>query len=315
MKRSIRWFRGGERRRSTPISAMADDDRGWFPTLWQIHGSVVPAILPRVLFCAGFSAIVSLLNQIGLSLVPLPLAGLIPSIVLGLLLVFRTNTAYDRFWEGRKLWGTINNDSRNLARQIWHGIETTDAAAEAEKITAVRVVAAFAYALKDHLRQAPITSEALNLVPEAIVPEIQAGQHRPLILAFWLERYFQAQYKLGHLAINRLISLTQLLNVLVSSAGGCERILRTPMPFAYAIHLRQLLMIYCLLLPLEWVTKYGWWSVPLSSLIAFALFGIEEIGEEIENPFGHDPNDLPLDVICGNLARNLEEMIALRDKF
>jgi putative membrane protein len=229
-------------RRSPAIATLAHDDRAWFPTLWQIRGSVVPAILPRVLVCSGVAALVAALHQGGWSPVALPLAGLIPSIVLGLLLVFRTNTAYDRFWEGRKLWGTVTNESRNLARQIWWAIAAPDADAVATKVVAVRTVAAYAYALKAHLRQAPLDLDAEAYLPAAIAPTFATVQHRPLVLAAWLEQYLQTQVEQGHLDRYQRGLLTQSLNALVNSTGGCERILRTPMPYAYAIHLRQLLL-------------------------------------------------------------------------
>ena len=93
--------------------------------------------------------------------------------------------------------------------------------------------------------------------------------------------------------------------------GGCERILKTPMPLAYAIHLKQLLLIYCLLLPFQMVDKLGFWTGAIVALISFTLFGIEEIGLEIENPFGYDANDLPLDAICNTMKRNIEDLITL----
>jgi putative membrane protein len=105
--------------------------------------------------------------------------------------------------------------------------------------------------------------------------------------------------------------MQELLNEMVNAMGGCERILKTPMPLAYAIHLKQLLLLYCLTLPFQFVSELSWWTGAIVALISFTLFGIEEIGIEIENPFGRDPNDLPLDTICQTMLRNIEDLMTL----
>ncbi len=105
---------------------------------------------------------------------------------------------------------------------------------------------------------------------------------------------------------------TALLDKMVDSLGACERILKTPMPMAYAIHLKQLLLIYCLLLPLQMVGEIGYWTGPIVGLVSFTLFGIEEIGLEIENPFGLDDNDLPLDEICRTMGKNVQHLMQLK---
>jgi putative membrane protein len=109
--------------------------------------------------------------------------------------------------------------------------------------------------------------------------------------------------------------LQNLLNNLVDTLGACERILRTPMPLAYAIHLKQLLLLYCLLLPFQVVDELRWWTAPAVALVSFTLFGIEAIGVEIENPFGTDPNDLPLDTICDTIERNIEDLISIEPHY
>ncbi|NER81664.1 MAG: hypothetical protein F6K42_19290, partial [Leptolyngbya sp. SIO1D8] len=117
-----------------PINSPLFDRRPWFQTLFQWQGSVIPAILPRTLFCAGFSLLIAALYAAGIPVALTPLGSLVPSIVLGLLLVFRTNTAYERFWEGRKQWGTLVNTSRNLARQMWVAIQENE---ESDRITKI----------------------------------------------------------------------------------------------------------------------------------------------------------------------------------
>jgi putative membrane protein len=131
----------------------------------------------------------------------------------------------------------------------------------------------------------------------------------PLEIAFWVGEYLQHQYNRNCVNVYQLTTLQKLVDDLVDILGGCERILKTPMPLAYAIKLKQLLLIYCLLLPFELVGGLGWWTGPILAFLSLILLGIEEIGAEIEEPFGHDPNDLPLDVICATILRNVEDLI------
>ena len=105
--------------------------------------------------------------------------------------------------------------------------------------------------------------------------------------------------------------MQKLLDMLVDNLGACERILKTPMPLAYAIHLKQLLLLYCFLLPFQIVANLHWWTGLISALLSFTLLGIEAIGLEIENPFGYDENDLPLDAICKTMRLNIDDLISL----
>lgn len=285
--------------------------RSWFRFAFQIRGSVIPAILGRTLLCGVFGGLVSVLHHLGLP-VSLPvLASVIPNIVLGLMLVFRTNTAYERFWEGRKLWGSIINTTRNLARQIWVVVLEEDRQDRVEKIAILHLLVAFAVATKLHLRQAPVNDELQSLLSLPQYNKLKTMNNPPLEIAFWIQDYLQKQCYRKCLGDYQLITLQDLLNKLVDYLGGCERILKTPIPLAYAIHLKQLLLIYCLTLPFQFVSQLEWWTAPIVALMGFTLFGIEEIGIEIENPFGCDPNDLPLDQICETMKRNIEDLMTL----
>jgi putative membrane protein len=133
----------------------------------------------------------------------------------------------------------------------------------------------------------------------------------PLEVAFWISDYLQQQYKRNHINSYQLASMQKLLDMLVDNLGACERILKTPMPLAYAIHLKQLLLLYCFLLPFQIVGNLHWWTGLISALLSFTLLGIEAIGLEIENPFGYDENDLPLDAICKTMRLNIDDLISL----
>lgn len=283
----------------------------WFKTALRLQGSVIPAIFYRVLFCGLFGLLISVLYFFNFSVSWPILGSVVPSIVLGLLLVFRTNTAYDRFWEGRKCWGVLNNNIRNLSRQIWVSVIEEKPEDRAEKIAAMKLLVAFAIAMKLHLRNEPINVELEEMMPSTHYYKLKTMNNPPLEIAFWISDYLQKQYEDQRLSLYQLTAMQELLNGMVDMLGGCERIQKTPMPLAYAIHLKQLLLIYCLLLPFQLVKDLGFFTGAIISLIAFTLFGIEEIGIEIEDPFGRDPNDLPLDNICNNIKRNLEDLITL----
>ena len=290
---------------------MSGDRPPWFKIALQVQGSVIPSILPRVLLCGGFGVFISLLQFFNLPVSMPILSSIVPSIVLGLLLVFRTNTAYERFWEGRKAWGTLVNNVRNLARQIWVAIEEKDPQDIELKKSVLRLLPAFAVAMKLHLRQEPINPELEPLMSPAQYQKLKSMNNPPLEIAFWIEDYLHEQYERNCLDVYQLTGMNQLLNSMIDVLGGCERILKTPIPLAYSIHLKQLLLLYCLALPFQMVKDLTWGTGLVVALISFTLFGIEEIGLEIENPFGHDANDLPLTNICATMQRNIDDLISL----
>ena len=283
----------------------------WLKITLQFNGSVIPAIYNRVLWCGLFGVFISLLHYFNLPVSHPIFESVIPSIVLGLLLVFRTNTAYERFWEGRKSWGSLVNNVRNLARQIWVVIAEQTEEDRTEKIWTLKLLVAFAVATKLHLRGESVNSELQELMSPKRFFKLKSMNNPPLEVAFWIGDYLQQQYNRDRTSDYQLVAMQNLLNNLVDNLGVCERILKTPMPIAYTIHLKQLLLIYCLLLPFQMVDKLGFWTGAIVALISFTLFGIEEIGLEIENPFGYDANDLPLDAICNTMKRNIEDLITL----
>jgi putative membrane protein len=283
----------------------------WFRTATQIKGSILKAIYRRVLFCGLFGVIISTLYYYKLPVSQPILESVIPSIVLGLLLVFRTNTAYERFWEGRKCWGSMVNNVRNLARQIWVSVDVMSLEDKDNKIATLRLLPAFAVTTKLYLRGETVNSEVQELMSSSRYIKLKTMNNPPLEVAFWIGDYLQQQYHRNCLNSYQLISIQQLLNNLVDNLGACERILKTPMPLAYSIHLKQLLLIYCILLPFQLVENLGWWTGLIVALISFTLFGIEAIGIEIENPFGYDANDLPLENICNTMKLNIEDLISL----
>ena len=290
---------------------MAEKKSQWFEIALQTKGSVISAIYKRVLLSGIFGVLVSILYHFKIPVSQPILSTVIPSIVLGLLLVLRTNTAYDRFWEGRKSWGAIVNTTRNLARQIWISVDEKELKDKDHKIAALNLLVAFGVATKLHLRGEPVNSDLEALIPANKFTKLKMMNNPPLDISIWIGDYLQEQYQRHCINNYQCANMQELLNILVDNLGTCERILKTPMPLAYAIHLKQLLLLYCFLLPFQIVDDLHWWTGLISALVSFTLLGIEAIGLEIENPFGYDANDLPLDTICKVMKRNIDDLISI----
>lgn len=286
----------------------------WLQSALRLRGSVIPSVLPRVVVCGIFAEGIFLLEKAtkqDLSPEILSGVGFVLNLVLSLLLVFRTNTAYERFWEGRKAWGTLVNTTRNCARTLWIAVQEKDRSDRQAKIASLKLLVAFAICVKLHLRHTNINSELKPFLSPPRFEKLQSMNNPSLEVAFWLGDYAQKQHDRGCLNVYLLNLIHEQISILVDVLGICERIQKTPIPIAYSIHLKQILLIYCIFLPFQFVDAFGWVTGFASLMMTFVLLGIEEIAEEIEDPFGTDPNDLPLDQICQNIDRNLEDLISL----
>jgi ion channel-forming bestrophin family protein len=277
--------------------------KNWFLTAIQFKGSVLPAILPRVLLFTGLACFAVWLEhrEIHLRSLGTLTENVACNLVLGLLLVFRTNTAYERFWEGRKAWGILVATIRNLAQEIQlSNIEAI------EKRELLNGLAAYAVAVKLHLRQAPIEEELKPFISDTLMQKLQRVDAVPLAILMQI-RCAIKHYK--EIDTNQAFILTGLLNRITEGFTNCERILKTPIPTAYAIYLKTLLLVYCGLLPFSLAESLQAWTGGIVAIVSFILLGVEQIGNEIENPFGLDDNDLPLDQICNSIIENIEETV------
>lgn len=294
---------------------MSIEQSSWVSLVFRWQGSVAPKVFPGVLLCGGLGFFVSLLDYwevpVSWSAFDIVITNVSYNLVLGLLLVFRTNTAYERFWEGRKAWGTITASIRSLGHLIWVAIAETEPSDRASKVSTLRLLPAFAIATKLHLRQQPPDSELEALMTPDQFLKLKAASLIPLQLSVWIGDYLQQQYQRKLVTPNQLTAMNVLVNDLLESLTTCERISSTPIPLAYVIYLKRLLLIYCLSLPFQVVDTLHWWTSPVAVILSFVLLGIEEIGTEIENPFGEDANDLPLEDMCATIANNIEDLIAI----
>lgn len=277
---------------------------------WLWKASIIPEVLPLMLGYGLVSLVVVILDQSGINVSFSTIGLAIPAVVLGLLLVFRTNTAYERFWEARKLWGNQINTTRSFVQAIWTLIPTRDQVHAAEKQKISQLLPTLAIATKLRLRGESIEPELINLVSTQQYEILRQQNHPPLTILGWLRTWVKQQLQQNLISDRESVYLFELLDILNASLGAYDRILNTPIPLAYSLHLKHLIYFYCLLFPFQVVDSLQWLTIPATCLVTFALFGIEEIGLEIQNPFGCDENDLKLDHYCEIINHNVAEIIA-----
>jgi len=288
------------------------ETRSWLGTLVHMRGSVLPKLVPRMIVYSILGAGAAYLYQHTGFFIP-PIAHTLVGVALGLLLVFRTNASYDRFWEGRRLFGMIVNRSRDLVRQIVAYLGGDDAAARGERETLVRHVNLLYALIRQFLRRERDLAALGPLVTDEERAVLEPVAVRPTVVVTWITRALGRAADAGRLTEQRLQLLDGNLTSFVDSWGGAERILKTPIPFAYAQHIKLFLVLFCLTVPFALVDSMRWATPAAVAVVVFGLFGIEEIGIEIEDPFGYDANDLPLDRIGETIAVDTAAMVKLRD--
>ena len=225
--------------------------------------------------------------------------------VLSLLLVFRTNTAYDRWWEGRKSWGKLVNDSRNLATQLDAILPEDD---KANRMYFNNKIRMFAKVLHSHL-----TNESTKyMLDENDHPEYEefiSAQHPPSHIVNRMRKQLSRMSHEGELKIEERLMVETTLNGFIEVAGACERIKNTPIPFAYALFIKKFIFLYVLTLPIGYVFTTGYWIVPLAMIVFYVLLSLELIAEEIEDPFNGGVDDLPTAKIAENIGKNVTNIL------
>lgn len=226
-------------------------------------------------------------------------------IVLSILLVFRTNTSYDRWWEGRKQWGSLVNNTRTLATLLQASLPAND---KDSRFYLAKHIANFGIALKEHLRKEVKLEELIHLNAEEL-DELKHKQHKPNHIALWIYTRIHTIYRAGVLTDADLINLKQQYFALIDVMGACERIKKTPIPFSYSVYIKIFISLYGLLLPFGLYNDFGFYAIPLTMFIFFAMLGLELMAEEIEDPFGLDCNDLPTGDIALTIKKNVFEIL------
>ncbi|GAB4021100.1 bestrophin family protein [Spirosoma koreense] len=282
----------------------------WVGALRHFHTSFsIRVLLRRVGYVSLYGILLTLVDQ-HVADIHIPFDGTLFSllgITLSLLLVFRTNTAYDRFWEGRRQWGALVNYSRNLA-VLLDALLPDDATTN--RIFFARCLSNFALALKGHLRAGVDFAELEEMGDDDVQPLHQYAHIPSRISALFLRR-LQVLRQDNLVNDADLITLRLYHQALLDITGACERIRKTPIPFSYSFFIKLFITVYVLLIPFVLVQTYGYFAIVATVLAAYALIGIEMIGDEIEEPFGLDCNDLPLNQIAQTIRRNVHEILAV----
>ena len=223
--------------------------------------------------------------------------------VISLLLVFRTNTAYDRWWEGRRKWGEVVNDTRNMAVKLSPLLKE-----KSDRDFFARMISNFAVSMKEHLRLG-INIDELNLTP-AEKNELINRNHVPTAIVELMYRRLKLHREKGEISDIEFLSIDKNLNALLDSIGACERIKNTPIPFSYSLFIKKFIFIYVTTLPLAFVVQFGYFSALIATFVFYVLVSMEVLAEEIEDPFGTDDNDLPTDQLCERIDQVVQEVLA-----
>jgi len=229
-------------------------------------------------------------------------------IVLGLFLVFRTNSSYDRWWEGRKLWGSMVNNTRNLAHKLNAFLDADDT--ENRRWFSI-MIPNYVFAVKEHLRKGTKLSE-LEAVNESFIEDLKDVKHIPNRLSSMMYTRINELYKGNKISGDQLFLVDKELKEFSDILGACERIKNTPIPYNYSMYIKQFMFIYLITLPLAFVTTSGYITVPIVTLVTFVLLSVELIAEEIEDPFGRDINDLPTDELSEKILDNVKEIFVIK---
>ena len=287
--------------------------KDWFTFIFRFHkADTFRQLLPLILGICLYAAVIALLEIqyfkffANSHLQNLPVMHTLLGFVLSLLLVFRTNTAYDRWWEGRKLWGSLVNNSRNLAIKLAVILEDD---AE-ERLFFSKVIPAYAFALHNHLGEE--NTRTLLFATDKKHPsfkDIDHNKHVPNQVALLMFQRVNALYKNNKISGDQLIILNAELQSFTEICGACERIKNTPIPFSYSGFIKKFIFFYVMSLPFGYVFALGYYVVPVVAFIFYVLASLETIAEEIEDPFGDDANDLPTEKIAQNIHKHIKEIL------
>jgi putative membrane protein len=290
------------------------------PTWWRIvfryRGSELPRTKYRIVGVALVATAVTILEERHdwhPNLTPLPFT--LIGIALGIFLGFRNNASYDRWWEGRKLWGALVNTSRTFARQALTLVgparipDSEAPAVESLRRELVLRTVAFVHALRLSLRDSDDLSELAPFLPADELERLKVERNRPYAITQGTAERIRDAWARGWVADVHVPVLEASLTSFTDIQGACERIKTTPIPFSYTTLIHRITAVYCYALPFGVVDTVGIYTPVVVVLVAYAFFGLDVVGDEIEMPFGTDPNDLALGAISRTIETNLRQRI------
>lgn len=281
--------------------------KDWFTFIFKFHkADTFRALLPLIISIGVYCGVIAYLEIEYFKLAEtshvknITIMHSMLGFVISLLLVFRTNTAYDRWWEGRKQWGALVNNSRNFAVKLSAILEDKE-----DKLFFRKTISYYAYALNLHLKNEQISQELF----EEYNINVEHKKHKPNQIAKLLFKKLNELRKQGKISNEQLLILNPEISSLLDICGACERIKNTPIPFSYSVFLKKFIFFYVMTLPFGYVFSLGYYTIPVVIFVFYVLASLELIAEEIEDPFGDDENDLPTSKIAENIKKNIEEIL------
>jgi putative membrane protein len=280
----------------------------WFGMLFEWNGSVLPQLLPRlfILFCYSMLIVYFRDEILSYELYINPAIFTLFGIALAIFLGFRNTVSYDRFWEGRKLWGALLNDTRSLARQAHTLVEGNDY--DKERSHFIHLLTALVHALKHQLRQTDTEKDFNRLLSITDSDRFKTVVFKPIMILKELGVWVNKAKVSGRIDTITQANLDTNLNKISDIIGGCERIASTPIPYTYSILLHRTVYIYCFLLPFGFVETMVWLTPFVIVFIAYTFVALEAIADELEDPFGVQPNDLALEAMAAMIENTLAEI-------
>jgi ion channel-forming bestrophin family protein len=284
----------------------------WFRMLLAWRGSVLPQLLPRLFLVLVLSIVAVAAHDhilkltVNLSTVPFSLIGIALAVFLG----FRNSASYDRYWEGRKLWGQMLNETRSLVRQsltLPRDADDTQTRNRARELTAL--LAALPHALRHQLRNTDPRADLETRLPQAIFDRVMASRFRPATLLLCISDWVQRETREGRLDGFAVLAFEHNLNGLSDVIGGCERIVSTPLPFAYTVMIHRTVYFFCAMLPFGLVDSIGALTPIFAVFVAYAFMAHEAIASQLEDPFGTEDNDLALNMMSTGIEVALHDLM------
>ncbi|MCW1964048.1 bestrophin family protein [Chryseobacterium viscerum] len=285
----------------------------WLKMLFIWRGSVLKKIVVQLSIITLFSLAIYIFKgrifdyKVHLNPTIFTLIGLALAIFMG----FCNSASYDRFWEGRKLWGLLVIETRSLTRQILSLVNDSSPGAQEEKQKIIKLISAFSWSLNFQLRDKSGTEHLERLLSPEQLGQVKNKKFIPSIILGFIADWLNEQNKKGNIDTIVMTSMDHQLNQFSNISGGCERIYNTPLPFAYSVLLHRTVYLYCFWLPFGLVDSLGWMMPLIVLLISYTFIALDAIIQEIGEPFGEEENDLALNSICRTIEFSIFEQAGI----
>lgn len=285
--------------------------KDWWKLIFAFHKSdTFRMLLPAILGLSAFTGIIGYfeVDYLHLNFKNVTVAHTLIGFVLSLLLVFRTNSAYDRWWEGRRIWGSFTNNSRNFALKL--DALLPESRQDLRTLFST-LISNYTLAAAAHLRNG-VDISTLTPTQQYDSTYYSKYQHIPNAVQKAIYSEIIKLNQNGIISNEQLLFINPELQSFTDNIGACERIKNTPIPYTYSIFLKKIIFIYTFTMPIGFVMEFGYWAMLIVPAIFYAFASVELIGEEIEDPFGDDANDLPTDTIAERIKNNVNEILHQR---